>query len=655
MLKGIDLLKDELNKTVKTQDDLTLKNLIKENKELEMFLRAYNKSPKEAIVNLDEMYMLKLVQDEMLKEKLLYIKRTNDTEYINNNLNDLNNLKNLVIKRSTENNKQIKSLNTNEISYYLLKKINDKEIISSKDYYLIDNFINEAFTNEKLSDVKDQIYTSINLLNADKFKTLYIMPKEEITKDPEIKETKIEEKEIIKREKLEVKEEIEETSFDHIEIKENKKEEKHFKHKQNKIANKSLDDILTLLKINKQDIPKIYLMKLNTLDKLTINQKYNILNENNIINILRNNVNALIYLLTVPSVNDIERMLFIIKTNSKNNYSTNLRNILLNATYIFNKKEGENFTKNLILIKKYGIDFNYFIKNNPLFLFSDNDKIKHQIKIIEKNNYPTKKILLNSSISLISYENESELSFFEENIEILKNFSVELPLYFNESEEVFGLLNYKPSSLVKRLIFLIELSLTNEIYNNYNHLGTSMKSFIIKRLHYAYKNSIPTFDEFDIELSRILKKPFVSKEFNTSNFTRKTYLEHKDKIKREVKYNITEQDIVLLKHKYPALDLLDEQHRPSIFSKTKLALVKRKQELVMGNQIISRVKFFSLFNYFINEYDLYTSMFLSIIDDSILEEFEYDYILNKISEYQSKHKEIEELYTKEIDHARLSK
>ena len=107
----------------------------------------------------------------------------------------------------------------------------------------------------------------------------------------------------------------------------------------------------------------------------------------------------------------------------------------------------------------------------------------------------------------------------------------------------------------------------------------NIRSLIIKRIFYAYKNDLDVWKE-NISEDRINE-------------------EYESWIKKELVI-LNEEEISYLINDYPELESLDLTKRPAFFTDSEGAQIRRKYEFKFDNIIISRIKTYSVFKVLVN-------------------------------------------------------
>lgn len=663
MDSGKQLLKNLLLSAINVKEShgIDVKELSFDNSELKIFLENF-KTP-EDILELKKPLLNKVLSEikpENAREKLIaeinfiiglaeLSKKDNEKlDLDKEQLLKLEELKEIINDSIQKNDFNIKYIEENssldkENYRKLLKTLQTDQIFTSDDYDLIENLV-KLITPENFYVNQDKIYTYFNISNARKLLNKYTGPKrkakieltltkiESINKDTEKKEVKersmkikkAPEKvdDVKKTAKPELKslnhEVINESFFEFINMDENDN---------NAILahaeiTQKLKEIFATLGFNYDEFNVELKKELETEDLKTLeNQARYLIKEKTILSKVKSkNINAIVYLISRSSSKLIDSVAQILeqKFNIKS-AGGELFKIVNYATIIFGEKESANFKENAKIFKKYDIDINKLISENINFLYTDNDILIETIKYLERYNANIKNIIENCSIAIGSKFTFAEKpNLLTKNIEVLKMYGFNLKKFFNEEDTYYTIL--KTEYLIDKIDQLIEVGLSEYIHGNEKYAGNTLKTLIIKRNYYAWKNNLDVWNSPKIEYNR-LNKAYPDEQITYDKFL---------KIKKHIKDSnelITEEEISLIKSDYPIMMIVDESTRPSIYSDTPLALLKRKTELIYGTQIISRQKAFRVFKSLIKYgFKEKKALLFALMHDSILEEKEYEYI-----------------------------
>lgn len=253
-------------------------------------------------------------------------------------------------------------------------------------------------------------------------------------------------------------------------------------------------------------------------------------------------------------------------------------------------KPFDNFKSNCELILSYNGDLDLMIRENISFFFNSYEYNKNKISIFVNNELNIEELLkIIPKIFAISTN------------KLLKNFQI-LDSYGFSFREI----DYESLSVIGNdnidimLDFFIESSFSNYIFSG-NEIK-NLKSLIIKRLYYAYKNDLNIWQES--------LNDYINEEYN-------------DYIRIDRK-PITEEEIRYLISDYPILDSIEEGKRPILFGDATTAKIKRKHEFKFNNTIISRLKTYSVFKVLVqHNVDESKALFYALIYNSNLDEKDY--------------------------------
>ena len=214
----------------------------------------------------------------------------------------------------------------------------------------------------------------------------------------------------------------------------------------------------------------------------------------------------------------------------------------------------------------------------------------------------------------------------KENIKTLEVYGILPKEYFKEDSSSLSLLN--SNKLSSKLDQLIEVGLNEEIHKDETKVGNAIRTFIIKKVYYAYKNEMNVWEDLRTEYVRLNTK-------REDKITYQEFLKEKERLSKENK-NITEEEILIIKSDHLIMEMLDESMRSAIYSDMPNSILKRKTELIFDTQIISRPKVFKIFDILTKAGEAPKKALLkALVHDSILEESEFEYIyeyVNKIGE-----------------------
>ncbi len=259
-------------------------------------------------------------------------------------------------------------------------------------------------------------------------------------------------------------------------------------------------------------------------------------------------------------------------------------------TVMFTKKGYNNLIKNIDILKKIdGQVVTDIIQNNPGILILGSDILKGIVDVLSK-------FKVSNNIFLKSWISYVDVTDLLKNVDVLNSYGLDAYSYIDD--ETFTLL-LNPN-LPFMLDQFIEMGMDSYIYSEEAQAFRKIKSLIIKRVFYAYKNNL-----------------FIWKNDNVND----TF----EKIIQNNYLIVSEDDIASLIKKYPHLLGLEDGYRLALYTNTNMAKIKRKCEFVFGNKIISRLKVYSVLNCLLDAgVNLKDSLIYAITYNSILEPYELE-------------------------------
>ncbi|MFA7120097.1 MAG: hypothetical protein WC277_01315 [Bacilli bacterium] len=651
-----------------TLDNNQIQQIAFDNAELNTFLNNFNHP--EDIINLTESALNNLVNNlEPLEARnyflgnikfikgLAELAKQNQTKLNLNknqllNLEELKELIKLTISRNEYNIQNAKEKSENQISDYrkILGIVQKEELFTENDYNIIEKIVRSETPNDVDNNL-DKIYSFVNEFNARKLSEIYtgIKEKQYIKPNITINLTPIklieEPEEVIVTERIiedynkeEAIEEIEVTPlnfedtdpfqdiFSSINLRKKKPSTKlvDAEHTQ------KLKEILSYLGYNYDILEDELKLKLTSEDLTKMEEFAKYLKEENKVilsKIKTNNIYSSIFILTKSSKQRIELILstlynyFGIKSAGGE-----LFKIVNNATTIFSEQGCQNFVENAKIFKQYNVLINNIIDKNINFLHIDNEELLFNIDLLI--NYGADISILIDKCNLSLYTHNSFNSFsslIKKNLDVLKQYCFDLKLFFEEKNSCYTILN--SVDLASKIDQFIEVGLNEFIHSNSKNSGNILKTLIIKRIYYAYKNKMPVWENINIEYKRLKDCNFGDED---SRLTFQEFNQLKKYIKDEDSI-INESEINMIKSDYSIMELIDEGNRPAIYSNSPLTLIKRKLELIFDTQIISRPKAFRVFKLLMADgFNEKQALLYALVYNSILEENEFIFIKNLV-------------------------
>lgn len=671
MLSGKELLIDIIKPALSAVDNhgTQVQQLTFDNTELNAFLTNFNLP--EDIIYLTDTVLNNLVTNLEPVEAQSYfagnikfikglaeIAKENNSKLIldKNQLLNLEELKELLkrtIAKNEYNIKQVKEKSEKQISDYrrILGLIQTESIISEEDYDVIEKII-QIETPNNIETNLDKVFTYINEFNARKLSEIYTGIKEEKEKQEEKSSISINLTPIIPEEEPVVviervvedyheEEQIDELEVINLELEEanniddifnfvNLKKRKTSTKLADAEHNQKLKEIISYLGFNYDIVPEELKPSLLMEDLEKIEKFAHYLKEENKIvlsKIKANNIYSLIYILKNSSKQRIELILSVLRNYfGIKSAGGELFKIINNATTIFSEQGCHNFVENSKIFKNYEISINNLIDKNINFLHTDNQELLSNINMLLKYGANIPILIDKANISISThYSFFGFSSLIRKNLDILKMYGFDLKDFFEEKNTCYTLLN--SVDLASKLDQFIEVGLNEYIHTNQNIAGNTLKTLIIKRIYYAYKNKMEVWETSNIEYNRLSNNPINKDE------PKLTYQEF-SQLKRYIKDGknlINEEEINMIKSDYPIMELIDEGNRPAIYSNSPLAILKRKTELIFDTQIISRPKAFRVFKLLMDDgFNEKKALLFALIHNSILEEREFIFIKNLV-------------------------
>lgn len=325
------------------------------------------------------------------------------------------------------------------------------------------------------------------------------------------------------------------------------------------------------------------------------------LNDNSILKDVDKNGKILGFLLTKSNLNKFRDVNDIFR----NKYSLNdksIEQILKRYTLVYCDDEINNFTNNVHLLNLCGIkDINVVISDNIMFLLNSyNDNLNVYNKLndmgINANN------LFKNALNVVSINNELLLK----NIDVLCSYGFDL----RDEEDYKSFSVLLINDLARTLDMFIEMGYSEFIHDKPELTLRNIKSLIIKRILFAYKNNLNIWGNVKDDSP------------NKINYEYEKFIKNRNVL--------NDSEINLLIKEHPILSLLDSGMRITTFNESYFASIKRKTELVFNNKIVSRIKTYSVFRALIdNNVKEENALLYALTYNMDLNEYEYD-ILKKV-------------------------
>lgn len=303
-------------------------------------------------------------------------------------------------------------------------------------------------------------------------------------------------------------------------------------------------------------------------------------------------------IISINSLSDGDTLTNIFNYFKEINLSEDAIKELLNrATQIFFTKNKDSFKENVTLALSYNADIESLIKTNITYFYNSPEYNQNKIKFLEENGLNVSKIFeIKPQILAIG------LDKLLKNIDLLQKYGLNI-----KEEEYDSLSIISAPNLNIMIDTFIEAGFGTYFLSD----GLkNIRSLIIKRIFYAFKNNLNVWNE-NITKDRINKEyeEWISKE-------RKT---------------LTEEEISYLISDYPVLEYIETSKKPVFFTDMSTAQIRRKYEFRFANNVISRLKVYSIFNVLINHnVNDREALFYAITYNSNLENNDYNNIKKEI-------------------------
>lgn len=317
---------------------------------------------------------------------------------------------------------------------------------------------------------------------------------------------------------------------------------------------------------NYDELQTNYKNKLNSCDieKLELFLKY--LNDNTKLSGINNNSRILGLLLTESSKEAFEYVNNVLI----NNYSfskKDLDDVLKRYTAIYLDGGLDNFKKNAELLTSCGVkEIAAEVINNVVF-FNNNYDDNYKNYVILKELGINADAILKDALNVFS----TDFDLLCKNIKVLDSYGFDL----RDEEDFKSFSVLLILDLAKAIDMFIEMGYSEYIHDKPELTLRNIKSLIIKRILFAYKNGLDMWD----------------------NYSENCPYKKNDKYEEMIKNKdvLDEKEIDLLIKEYPVLSLLDSGMRITTFNDPYFGSIRRKTEFVFDNKIVSRIKTYSIF------------------------------------------------------------
>lgn len=288
-------------------------------------------------------------------------------------------------------------------------------------------------------------------------------------------------------------------------------------------------------------------------------------------------------------------------------YKLNLNSVnqLFNRyTMVFSDEELDNFKLNYNLVISCGLNNidEIIDKNISYFLNSYSDNLDKFNCICDLG--INVKSLVKNALDVFCLDKD----LLVKNIKILDNYGFDLRDEEDfKSFSVLGICN-----LSRVLDMFIEMGLSEFIHDDPTLTLRNIKSLIIKRVLFAYRNGLGLWNNDGEGSFRIINDKY-------------------EDIIDEYLETLSSSEIELLISEYSILELLEYGKRLSSYNDSYFGNIRRRTEFVFGNKIISRIKTYSIFKVLVeNEVNEEDALVYALTYNSDINKSEYDKIKNVV-------------------------
>ena len=317
---------------------------------------------------------------------------------------------------------------------------------------------------------------------------------------------------------------------------------------------------------NYDDLQTNYKNKLNSCDVEKLESFLKYLNDNTKLSGINNNSRILGLLLTESSKDAFEYVNNVLI----NNYSFSIKDlddVLKRYTAIYLDGGLDNFKKNAELLTSCGVkEIAAEVINNVVF-FNNNYDDNYKNYVILKEMGINADAILKDALNVFS----TDFDLLCKNIKVLDSYGFDL----RDEEDFKSFSVLLILDLAKAIDMFIEMGYSEYIHDKPELTLRNIKSLIIKRILFAYKNGLDMWD----------------------NYSENCPYKKNDKYEEMIKNKdvLDEKEIDLLIKEYPILSLLDSGMRITTFNDPYFGSIRRKTEFVFDNKIVSRIKTYSIF------------------------------------------------------------
>ena len=328
----------------------------------------------------------------------------------------------------------------------------------------------------------------------------------------------------------------------------------------------NFNSLFSKYNFNYDDLQTYYKNKLNSCDIEKLESFLKYLNDNTKLSDINNNSRILGLLLTESSKDAFEYVNNVLI----NNYSfsiEDLDDVLKRYTAIYLDGGLDNFKKNAELLTSCGVkEIAAEVINNVVF-FNNNYDDNYKNYVFLKEMGINADAILKDALNVFS----TNFDLLCKNIKVLDSYGFDL----RDEEDFKSFSVLLILDLAKAIDMFIEMGYSEYIHDKPELTLRNIKSLIIKRILFAYKNGLDMWDNYG------------------ENCPYKKNDKYEEMIKN--KDVLDEKEIDLLIKEYPILSLLDSGMRITTFNDPYFGSIRRKTEFVFDNKIVSRIKTYSIF------------------------------------------------------------
>lgn len=391
-------------------------------------------------------------------------------------------------------------------------------------------------------------------------------------------------------------------SFEYV-PKERSRENKKKKILVEKVEN-SIESLFRKYYIDFDSIPEKYRndLKYNfSYDKYDSILKY--LEENNYIKYLKNNLGGLAFILCNCNYNDLS---FIIDSLAhKYNVSTvSICRLFKTYLRIFVKEEFYNFEGNVKIINECGIeDLDSIILNNISFFHEEYVDNLDKLNMLSKLGINGKNVV-KSAINVFTVN----FPLVIKNIKILDTYGFDL----RDEEDFRSFSVLEMNNLATALDMFIETGLSGFIHDEPTLTLRNIKSLIIKRILFAYKNGLYVWSNHS-ENNPVPVNSYFENAINNRSV-------------------LDVDQINLLIQEHPILSSVERFNRKDFYNETYFGSIRRRTELIFDDKIISRIKAYSIFKVLVDKHvDEANALIYALSYNSVLTTEQYQSIKNFVN------------------------